>query len=125
MTNNHRKEVQTKLKKGLLDMIILQYLNHKSMHGYKLITEISKDFGVYVGNGSIYPVLRILEKKGYVKSTWTTDAEKPRKVFSLTSKGKSFLRFTEVSFKFICKNMMTDYKIQIQAARIPSDRLMC
>ena len=63
LTNNHRKEVQTKLKKGLLDMIILQYLNHKSMHGYKLITEISKDFGVYVGNGSIYPVLRILGKK--------------------------------------------------------------
>ncbi|MGD0646340.1 MAG: hypothetical protein ABSA75_15725 [Candidatus Bathyarchaeia archaeon] len=43
MTNNYQNEVQTKLTKGLLDMIILQYLDQESMHGYQLITKICKN----------------------------------------------------------------------------------
>ena len=35
--NNNQKQIQTKLTKGLLDMIILQYLEKESMHGYQLI----------------------------------------------------------------------------------------
>ena len=42
MNINNQKEAQTKLTKGLLDMIILQYLEHESMHGYQLITKIRK-----------------------------------------------------------------------------------
>ena len=49
MNNNYQKETQTKLTKGLLDMIVLQYLNEESMHGYQMITKIRKGFGVYLG----------------------------------------------------------------------------
>jgi hypothetical protein len=35
MINNNQKQIQTKLTKGLLDMIILQYLEKESMHGYQ------------------------------------------------------------------------------------------
>jgi DNA-binding PadR family transcriptional regulator len=55
MNNNYQKEVQTKLTKGLLEMIILQYLEQESMHGYQLITKIRKGFGVYVGPSNVYP----------------------------------------------------------------------
>ena len=56
MNNNYQKEVQTKLTKGLLDMIILQYLDQESMHGYEVITKIRKAFGVYFGPSTIYPL---------------------------------------------------------------------
>ena len=49
MNTNNQKEAQTKLTKGLLDMIILQYLEHESMHGYQLITKIRKGFGINFG----------------------------------------------------------------------------
>ena len=62
MKNNYQKEVQTKLTKGLLDMIILQHLDQQSMHGYRLITKIRKNFGVYFVPSSIYPLLGLLEK---------------------------------------------------------------
>ena len=115
MNNKYQKEVQTKLTKGLLDTIILQYLNQESMHGYQLITKIRKDFGVYFGPSTIYPLLGLLEKKGYVKSSWNMDHERPRKVYNLTNDGKSLLSYSESSLNLICKNLETNNKIQIQA----------
>ena len=122
MNNNYQKEVQTKLTKGLLDMIILQYLEQESMHGYQVITKIRKGFGVNFGASTIYPLLGLLEKKGYVMSTWNMDTERPRKVYKLTNEGKNVLIFTETSLNLICKNMENDSKIRIQAAPLISAR---
>ena len=122
MTNNYQNEVQTKLAKGLLDMIILQYLDKESMHGYQLITKIRKGFGVYFGPSTIYPLLGTLEKKGFVNSEWNMNSERPRKVYKLTNEGKNVLSFTESSLNLICKNMVTDSKIRIQAAPLISAR---
>ena len=116
MNIKYQKEAQTKLTKGLLDMIILQYLENESMHGYRLITKIRKGFGVYFGPSTVYPLLGLLEKKGYVKSIWNIDSERPRKVYNLTKEGKEVLNFTENSLNLICKTMVTDNKIQLQAA---------
>jgi PadR family transcriptional regulator len=106
MTNPH-KEVQTKLAKGLLDLIILQYLNNQPMHGYQIITKIRKSFGVYFGPSTIYPFMAQLEKKGYIKSEWNTDSERPRKVYTLTHDGKVMLNSTEDSLNLLCQKIGT------------------
>ena len=100
-----QKEVSTKLMKGLLDMIILQYLNTQPMHGYQVITKIRKNFGVYFGPSTIYPLLGTLEKKGYVNSTWNMNSERPRKIYSLTNDGHSMLNYTEESLNLICRRI--------------------
>ncbi len=122
MNNNYQKETQTKLAKGLLDMIVLQYLDKESMHGYQLITKIRKNFGVYFGPSTIYPLLALLEKKGYVKSTWNMTAERPRKIYELTKDGKSVLNFTESSLTLICKNLTTENNIEMKIAPTVSAR---
>jgi DNA-binding PadR family transcriptional regulator len=118
MINNNQKQIQTKLTKGLLDMIILQYLEKESMHGYQVISKIRKGFGVYFGPSTIYPLLGTLEKKGYVKSIWNMQSQRPRKVYELTNEGKNLLNYTENTLNLICKNMVMDNKIQIHAAPI-------
>ncbi len=100
-----QKEVSTKLMKGLLDLIILQFLKNEPMHGYQIITKIRKNFGVYFGPSTIYPLLGTLEKKGFVDSHWDMNYERPRKVYSLTSDGQSMLNFTEDSLNLICKRI--------------------
>ena len=120
MINNYQKETQTKLTKGLLDMIVLNYLDKESMHGYQIITKIRKNYGVYFGPSTIYPLLALLEKKGYVKSAWNTDAERPRKIYGLTKDGKNVLSFTENSFNFICKSLSTDSTVGMQVAPLIS-----
>ncbi len=114
MNNNYQKETQTKLTKGLLDMIVLQYLDKESMHGYQIITKIRKGFGVYLGPSTVYPMLGLLEKKGYVTSAWNMNTERPRKMYKLTNEGKNVLNFSENSLNLIVKSMSTDNKIRIQ-----------
>ena len=91
--------------KGLLDLIILEFLNTEPMHGYQVITKIRKNFGVYFGPSTIYPLLGLLEKKGLVKSQWNMNSERPRKMYSLTSNGQSMLSFTEDSLNLICQKI--------------------
>ncbi|MCW3999465.1 MAG: PadR family transcriptional regulator [Candidatus Bathyarchaeota archaeon] len=102
---SEQKEVSTKLMKGLLDTVILQFLNTEPMHGYQVITKIRKNFGVYFGPSTIYPLLGTLEKKGYVAGTWNMDSERPRKIYSLTNEGQSILNFTEESLNMICRRI--------------------
>jgi DNA-binding PadR family transcriptional regulator len=102
---NNSKEVQVKLMKGLLDLIVLQFLSSQPMHGYQIITKIRKNFGVYFGPSTIYPLLGALEKSGYVKSEWDMSNERPRKVYKLTAEGQNLLNFTEDSLNFICKKI--------------------
>jgi PadR family transcriptional regulator, regulatory protein PadR len=107
MTNNCQKEIQTKLAKGLLDMIVLQLIDSQPMHGYQVITKIRKTFGIYFGPSTVYPLLATLEKKGYLKSEWNMASEKPRKVFTITTVGQTMLKFTENSLGLICRTMQT------------------
>ncbi len=102
---NLQKEVQTKLTKGLLDMIVLQLLKNEPMHGYQIITNIRRSFGVYFGPSTVYPLLGSLEKKGYVKSQWNMESERPRKVYALTVDGQSLLSLTDGSLNLICRNI--------------------
>jgi PadR family transcriptional regulator len=102
---NPPKEVQTKLMKGLLDLIILQFLSTQPMHGYQVITKIRRSFGVYFGPSTIYPLLGTLERKGFVGSEWNMNSERPRKVYKLTAGGQNMLNFTEDSLNLICRKM--------------------
>jgi PadR family transcriptional regulator PadR len=102
---NTQKDVSTKLMKGLLDLVILQFLSIESMHGYQIITKIRKSFGVYFGPSTIYPLLGTLEKKGYVDSHWDMNSERPRKIYNLTSNGQNMLNFTEESLNLICRKI--------------------
>ena len=106
--------------KGLLDFIVLQFLSANPMHGYQVITKIRKSFGVYFGPSTIYPLLNSLEKKGYVKSEWNMNTERPRKIFSITKEGQNVLSFTEDSFNLICKKITSpsaDEGVTVETSR--------
>jgi DNA-binding PadR family transcriptional regulator len=86
------------------------------MHGYQLIITIRKDFGVYFGPSTIYPLLSLLEKKKLVSSAWDMTNERPRKVFSLTQDGKAALAFTENSLLMMCQKINQDTHLQFHVA---------
>jgi DNA-binding PadR family transcriptional regulator len=106
MTNMCQKEMQTKLTKGLLDMIVLDLLDQTPMHGYQLISRIRKTFGVSFGASTVYPYLDRLEKRGYLKSEWNMNSSRPQKVFTLTKDGQTVLNFAEGSLNLIRRNLM-------------------
>jgi DNA-binding PadR family transcriptional regulator len=95
------REIQIKLMRGLLDFVILQFLKSQPMHGYQIISSLRKNFGVYFGPSTIYPLLSLLEEKGYIKSNWDLKKERPRKVYNLTPQGEDMLSCTQVSLNQI------------------------
>ena len=109
------KKVEKQLTKGLLDIVVLGFLRSESMHGYKLITIIRRNFGVHFGSSTIYPYLNDLEKKGYIKSQWDINDDHPRKVYSLTPEGSSILIGIEQSFNSICLRLS-----RMGMSRLPS-----
>lgn len=109
------KEVQIKLMKGLLDLIVLEFLNAQPMHGYQIIIRIRKTFGVYFGPSTIYPLLNALEKGGYVKSEWDMRNERPRKAYTLTAQGQNLLNITESSLNLICRKIGTEQAMEVKA----------
>jgi len=104
---NIENEVQTKLIKGLLDYIILRYLNVRQMHGYELISNIRKTFGVYFGPSIIYPLLASIEKDGCITSCWNMENGRPRKIYTLTDKGNKLLGITENLLNAITQKLHT------------------
>jgi len=106
--NDPQKNVQTKLTKGLLDLIILELLDSHPMHGYQIITTIRKSFGVYFGPSTIYPLLTLMEKKNYIKCEWNMSGERPRKIYALTNNGKTMLNYTAGSLRAICRTIGTE-----------------
>jgi PadR family transcriptional regulator PadR len=117
---NTQKDAQVKLMKGLLDLIVLQFLSTQPMHGYQIITKIRKSFGVYFGPSTIYPLLGALERKGFVNSEWNMANERPRKVYKLTNEGQSLLNFTEDSLNLICRKISASTNADVTVE--PSNR---
>jgi len=116
MIENLQKEVHKKLTKSLLDVVVLQFLNHENMHGYQLITKIQKSFALNVGPSTIYPLLGSMEKKGYIKGNFVKVSKKYRKMFALTNEGKNVLNFTENSLNMMFRNIENENQIQTQVA---------
>jgi PadR family transcriptional regulator PadR len=105
MNNQTMRKAEIKLVRGLLDLVVLGLLKEKSIHGYGVITSIRRNFGVYFGPSTVYPLLGDLETKGYIKSEWDLTHDRPRKVYSLTTEGHSLLNGAEESLYQICNRL--------------------
>lgn len=102
-----------KLMRGLLDLVVLQFLKAQPMHGYQIIASLRKQFGVYFGPSTIYPMLAMMEESGYIKSHWDLENDRPRKVYSITDQGAETLNCTEESLSLIYR------KLAIGTGKIP------
>lgn len=82
---------QLELLQGTLDLLILKTLALEPMHGWGIaqrIQQISKEV-LQVGQGSLYPALHRLEKRGWVATEWSTsDNNRRAKFYSLTGAGR-------------------------------------
>ena len=81
--------------RGTLDMLVLQILSEDPCHGYAVGQQIEHLTGdrLRIEQGSLYPALYRLERRGWVSSKWQKNAASNRraKVYSLTRKGRERL----------------------------------
>ena len=89
------------LLQGTLDMLILKALTWGSMHGYGIVSWLEQmtDDALVVEEGSLYPALHRLAKRGWVTSEWGVSENNRRaKYYTLTASGRAQLRTEETSW---------------------------
>src|SRR5580765_7696534 len=86
------------LPQGTLDVLILRTLALEPQHGWGIserIQQVSSD-ALQVQQGSLYPALHRLERRGWIKPRWgTSDNNRRAKYYELTRTGRRQLENEE------------------------------
>lgn len=79
---------------GTLEMMLLAVLSPAPLHGYAVARAIEQACGgtLSIEEGSLYPALKRLEKRGDLEGRWvTTPTGRRGRAFSLTRQGRDRL----------------------------------
>jgi PadR family transcriptional regulator PadR len=90
MSDSTRK---SDLLQGTLDMLVLKIVALGPIHGYAIaqrINQISREV-LQVQQGSLYPALHRLEKRGLLSAEWRETGGREAKFYSLTGAGRKRL----------------------------------
>lgn len=80
---------------GTLDALVLKTLSAGPSHGYAIARSIEDATGdvIQVEEGSLYPALYRMEKRGWIEADWgTSDTGRKAKLYRLTNTGRKQLR---------------------------------
>src|SRR5512146_1959455 len=83
------------LLQGTLDLLILKTLSWGRAHGYAIARWIQDTTGdvLRIEEGSLYPALHRLEKRGWIAAEWGLSENNRRaKYYRLTARGRQQLR---------------------------------
>jgi transcriptional regulator len=82
------------LLQGTLDMLILKVVALGSIHGYAIAQRLQQMSGavLQVQQGSLYPALHRLEKRGWLRAEWAaSETGREARFYSLTRLGRKQL----------------------------------
>ena len=85
---------KSQIIRGTLEYCILLMLKQKTCYGYEILQKLSAHPTIASTESTVYPLLRRLQKEGYLQSVWQDSAEglPPRKYYSLTPEGSAYLQ---------------------------------
>jgi transcriptional regulator len=86
--------LDSELKKGSAELLILSLLEHEQRHGYELskLIEARSAGALKFHVASLYPLLYRLEKRGWIEGRWVEKArQRRRRYYKLTSEGRRVL----------------------------------
>ena len=88
--------MDSQVKKGILELLVLASLKYEDSYGYIINQEISDV--VDISESTLYPILRRLELQNLVKTYETTYNSRIRKYYQITKLGITKLKESEADF---------------------------
>jgi len=79
-------KLRLELRRGIIVLAVLSQLD-TPRYGYSLIQRLA-DKGLDIEEGTLYPLLRRLEKQGLVESEWQVGESRPRKYYKISPIGE-------------------------------------
>jgi DNA-binding PadR family transcriptional regulator len=87
------------LRRGTIVLACLRLLEQPG-YGYGLLEELGER-GFPTDANTLYPLLRRLEKQGYLTSEWNTDESRPRKFYRTSATGTALAATLTADFRAI------------------------
>ena len=87
--DEHMDNLVSELRRGTLVLSVLSQL-HVKQYGYSLVQRLSEK-GLEVDQGTLYPLLRRLEKQNLLDSDWVLEEARPRRYYVLSREGSRIL----------------------------------
>ncbi len=92
------------LRRGLLILGVLSQLDQKE-YGYSLIQKL-QDKNFMIEAGTLYPLLRRLEKQELLDSMWDLVENRPRRYYRISKKGKEVYYSLKKEFTLLNETML-------------------
>lgn len=93
------ENAKSQMRKGILEYCILLILSERHAYAPDII-RILKESNLLVVEGTIYPLLTRQKNAGLLTYRWEESTQgPPRKYYSITEKGKSFLKELDQSWE--------------------------
>lgn len=98
------------LRRGTVVLACLQLLREPG-YGYGLLQTLT-DRGFGTDANTLYPLLRRLEKQGFLDSEWNTDESRPRRFYRTSPAGSRLAEHLTADFRLIASaiNSLTEDK---------------
>lgn len=97
--NKLKQQIVQRIFRNFTDIMILRLLKTEPMWGYKIKKHVQTKYDIKLRHGALYPLLNKLEKQGYIKSTKQQKGGRIRKIYHITSKGKTLLNAYQQTMK--------------------------
>lgn len=88
-TNELINAFRLELRRGVLVLAVLSQMD-TARYGYNLIQRFAEQ-GLPIEEGTLYPLLRRLEKQGLLESVWEMTEARPRKYYRISLLGREVL----------------------------------
>lgn len=80
------------LRKGVLELCILNDIRNRKTYGYEIVRRMRKIEGLIISEGAIYPILSRLKRQGLVETSIQESPDGPaRKHYKLTEQGEEMI----------------------------------
>lgn len=90
-----KQKYEQQMKKGVMEMLVLQLLSREEKYGYQLICELKETSSemFLLKEGTLYPILYRMEDDGLVVSRWSEPRGKEvsKKYYYITEEGRNTL----------------------------------
>ncbi len=79
----------TQVRKGLLELCILNFLRDEPLYGYEIVKRLTTIPELIIAEGTVYPIMNRLKREGFLASTLRESNRGPvRKYYNLTAAGR-------------------------------------
>lgn len=93
------------IRRGSIVIAVLS-LMQSPQYGYALLEELA-EAGIEVEANTLYPLLRRLEKQGWLTAEWTTDEARPRKYYRTSAEGAHALGLLTEEWRTVTSSLLT------------------